>query len=102
MPEATGIAFHLLRPLWLIALVPVAAILALVVYRQRIEVQWGGVIAPHLLKYLVVKPEKTWRLQPVYLVATGLVLAIIAISGPTWRQELPPFVEDKAPLMIAL
>jgi Ca-activated chloride channel family protein len=24
------------------------------------------------------------------------------LSGPTWRRELPPFVEDKAPLMIAL
>src|SRR5262249_58862855 len=29
-------------------------------------------------------------------------LGIIALSGPTWRRELPPFVEDKAPLMIAL
>ena len=28
--------------------------------------------------------------------------AIVALSGPTWRRELPPFVEDKAPLMIAL
>ena len=24
------------------------------------------------------------------------------LSGPTWRRELPPFVEDKAPLMIVL
>ena len=31
-----------------------------------------------------------------------MVLGIIALSGPTWRRELPPFVEDKAPLMIVL
>jgi len=30
------------------------------------------------------------------------VLGIVALSGPTWRRELPPFVEDKAPLMIVL
>ena len=39
---------------------------------------------------------------PLYLVASGLVISIVALSGPTWRRELPPFVEDKAPLMIAL
>src|SRR5262245_31113578 len=102
MPEAAAIPFHLLRPLWLLALVPVAAVLLLVLWRQRVEVQWGGIIAPHLLKYLVVKPGKQWSIQPVYLVAAGLVLGILALSGPTWRHELPPFVEDKAPLMIAL
>jgi Ca-activated chloride channel family protein len=102
MPEDTGIAFHLLRPLWLLALVPVVVVVALVLRRQKAEVQWGHLIAPNLLKFLVVKPQKRWRVQPVYLVATGLVLSIVALSGPTWRRELPPFVEDKAPLIIAL
>src|SRR5262245_12646215 len=102
MPEAHDIPFHLLRPLWLLALAPVLAITALVLHRQRADVQWGGVIARHLLRYLIVKPQKTWHIQPVYLVAAGLMLGIIALSGPTWRRELPPFVEDKAPLMIAL
>jgi len=98
----TAIAFHLLRPLWLIALVPVAAISALLLWRQDVRAQWGGVIAPHLLDHLIVKPGRTRAINPLYLVATGLVLGIIALSGPTWRRELPPFVEDKAPLMIAL
>ena len=30
------------------------------------------------------------------------MISIIALAGPAWRRELPPFVEDKAPLMIAL
>jgi len=65
-------------------------------------VQWGGVIAPHLLRHLIVTPRGHWRLRPVWLVAGGLALAIVALAGPTWQRELPPFVEDKAPLMIAL
>jgi Ca-activated chloride channel homolog len=83
-------------------LVPVLAILGLVLRRQRPEVQWSGLIAPHLLRHLLVKPERKWRIQPAKLVATALTIAILALSGPTWRRELPPFVEDKAPLMIAL
>lgn len=94
--------FHLLRPLWLVALVPVAAVLALVLWRQTPEAQWGGVIASHLLKNLIVRPGRRWSVNPARLVACGLVIAIIGLSGPTWTRELPPFVEDKAPLMITL
>ncbi|HKA81134.1 MAG TPA: VWA domain-containing protein [Xanthobacteraceae bacterium] len=95
-------AFHFLRPWWLIALVPMALLLALILRRDRAEVQWGGVIAPHLLKHLVETPPGRWRIRPAWLVASGLALAIVALAGPSWRRELPPFVEDKAPLMIAL
>jgi Ca-activated chloride channel homolog len=102
MHEAAAIPFHLLRPLWLLALVPVGAVVALVLWRRSIEAQWGGLIAPHLLKNLIVKPGGKGGIDPVYLISGGMVLAIFALSGPTWRRELPPFVEDKAPLMIAL
>src|ERR1700761_1932718 len=102
MHDAAAIPFHLLRPLWLIALVPVVAVMLLVRWRQSPQAQWGGVIAPHLLKKLIVQPGGSRGIRPVYLVAAAMSLGIIALSGPTWRRELPPFVEDKAPLMIAL
>jgi Ca-activated chloride channel homolog len=102
MPDAAAIPFHLLRPLWLLALIPVAAVVALVLWRQSPQAQWGGVIAPHLLKHLIVRPGSGRSINPLYLVATGMVLGIVALSGPTWRREMPPFVEDKAPLMIVL
>ncbi|KRR19300.1 hypothetical protein CQ14_35335 [Bradyrhizobium lablabi] len=102
MPDAATIPFHLLRPLWLIALVPVVAVVLLVRWRESVTARWGGVIAPHLLKNLIVTPGRTWSISPIYLVAIAMTLGIVALSGPTWRRELPPFVEDKAPLMIAL
>ena len=102
MDEATAVTFHLLRPQWLIALVPVFAILALLLWRQRAETQWGGVVASHLLKHLIVRPGRTWSINPAWLVASGMTLGVVALSGPSWRRELPPFVEDKAPLMVAL
>jgi Ca-activated chloride channel homolog len=102
MPDALPFDFHFLRPLWLTALIPVAIIVLLVIRRQRPEAQWGDLIAPNLLKHLLVQPDRRWRISPLYLVASGLVVSIVALAGPTWRRELPPFVEDKAPLMIAL
>jgi Ca-activated chloride channel homolog len=102
MHDAAGLTFHLLRPLWLLALLPVIAVMLLVRWRQSPQAQWGGVIAPHLLKNLIVQPGGSRGIRPLYLVAAGMALGIVAVSGPTWRRELPPFVEDKAPLMIAL
>lgn len=102
MPDTLPFAFHFLRPFWFLALVPVAVVVVLVLWRQRPESQWGNVIAPNLLKHLLVKPADRWRINPLYLVASGLVIGIVALAGPAWRRELPPFVEDKAPLIIAL
>jgi len=49
MPEAGAAYFHFLRPLWLLALVPVAVVLGLLLHRQGTRKRWGNVIAPHLL-----------------------------------------------------
>lgn len=102
MPETAILAFHFLRPWWLVALVPLAVMLLLIRRNQRADLQWGDIIAPHLLKHLVVTPDTGWRIQPAYLVAAGTAIAIVALAGPSWRREVPPFVENKSPLMIAL
>jgi Ca-activated chloride channel homolog len=102
MPEAAAVSLHFLRPWWLLALLPTALLVALILRRERAEVKWSGTIAPHLLKHLVVSPQGRWHIRPIWLVAAALALAILALAGPTWRREMPPFVEDKAPLMVVL
>lgn len=102
MLEQAVTNFHLLRPWWLTALIPVALILLVILRRERGELQWSAAIAPNLLKYITVRPQERWHIRPAWLVALGLILGIVALAGPAWRRELPPLVEDKAPLMIAL
>ena len=102
MPDTLSLEFHFLRPLWLMALVPVAAIVILIAFRRRPETQWGDVIAPNLLKHLLVKPDHRWRIDPLYLVASGLARRYRRLVRADLGRELPPFVEDKAPLMVAL
>ena len=95
-------AFHFLRPAWLWALVPAGLLVAVVGWRDNVRRRWRGVIAPHLLDALVVEPRRRWRLRPVHGTALVIALGAVAVAGPTWEEEKPPFVEDRAPLAIAI
>src|SRR5262245_8438123 len=94
--------FHFLRPWWLLLLVAAAALGWFVTQREDIRSRWRGMIAPHLLDHLVVERREGLRLRPVHLTVALIALAALALAGPTWERERPPFVEDKAPLAIAI
>lgn len=94
--------FHFLRPWWLLALLPAALLLLAFSWRDDVRRRWQGTIAPHLLDALVVEQSRGWRLQPLHLTVAMLALGAVALAGPTWRRELPPFLEDKAPLAVAI
>lgn len=94
--------FHFLRPEWLWALAPATLIVFLLWRQQSGTARWRSVIAPHLLEHLVVRPEGRWHVRPSYLLGVVLVLATLAVAGPSWRREPPPFTQDIAPLVIAL
>ncbi len=93
---------HMIRPLWLLALVPLAYILWRHRQQQRTADQFQGIIAPHLVEHLVVKPQGPSRLQPIQLFFAACLLMIIALAGPAWKREPLPFAEDQASLVIAL
>ena len=61
-----------------------------------------AIIAPHLLAHLLITPQDNHRLRPVHLTAALLILGAIAAAGPTWEQDRPAFLENRAPLIIAL
>ncbi|PKP68297.1 MAG: VWA domain-containing protein, partial [Alphaproteobacteria bacterium HGW-Alphaproteobacteria-5] len=93
---------HFLRPLWLMAL-PLAAF---VWWRGRREHDPAraleAAIAPHLLRHLLVGRSAGARVRPSDVGALAIALMILALAGPSWRRELPPFVENIAPLVIAI
>jgi Ca-activated chloride channel family protein len=98
-------AFHFLRPAWLL-LLPLAWLLHhLLARRHSAEHAWRGIIAGHLLPHLVVNRTPGWRqrlAEPRLALTLLLALAGLALAGPSWQREAPPFVEDRAPLVIAL
>lgn len=64
--------------------------------------RWKEIIAPELLEKLLIGRHRRWRFRPIHSTCLGIALSAIAIAGPTWTREKPPFTEDKAPLVIAL
>ncbi|OYR15091.1 VWA domain-containing protein [Brucella thiophenivorans] len=95
-------SFHFLRPWWLMALVIPMAVIWLSSRAKDIRARWENMIAPHLLDSLLVLPTPGTRVRPSWVLAVILTLAVFATAGPTWQREVPPFVEDAAPLVIAV
>ena len=94
--------FHFLRPAWLL-LALFGALLPLIWRRSRdLQRRLRGNIAPHLLPHLLLTPTDAHRLRPVHLVSAVLILGAVAAAGPTWEQDRPDFLENRAPLIIAL
>lgn len=94
--------FHFLRPWWLLALLPAGLLLWAVGWQDDVRKRWRQNIAPHLLDALVVERRGRWHLRPVHLTSALMALGALAMAGPTWERERPPFLEEKAPLAIAI
>ena len=93
---------HFLRP-WALLLVPLGVLLYLWLRRQRdVERQLRGLVAPHLLKHLLLPGGVGERFRPEHLLLAVFVLGGIALAGPTHEREVPPFVDDQAALVIAI
>jgi Ca-activated chloride channel family protein len=95
-------AFHFLRPEWLWAILAAALLAWLVARIEDARSRWRGLIAPHLLDHLIVQKQSRLRIRPVHLTIALIVLGALAAAGPSWDHERSPFVEDKAPLAIAI
>lgn len=95
-------AFHFLRPLWLLLIIP-AVLLPMLWYRRHdLARALAGVIAPHLLNHLLITPAERPRLRPIHAFTAMLMLGAIAAAGPTWQQDRPDFLENRAPLLLAV
>lgn len=94
-------AFHFLRPLWLLLIVPAVLLPWLWTRRHDLKRQLDGLIAPHLISALVITPLVRSKVHPVHLLALILGLGAVAAAGPTWTEDRPDFVDNRAPLILA-
>jgi Ca-activated chloride channel family protein len=95
-------SFHLLRPWWLVLLLPALALWWLQRRASDPARGWERVIDPELLKRLIVGNEAARRVTPGGVLLVGWVIAIVALAGPTWRLEPSPFAAAQRPAMIVL
>ena len=103
MPDLGPLAdLHFLRPQWLWGLLPAVVVYLLVRRRDDPTLRWRGLIDPHLLEALRVRPKGSGFPRPASVAFAALVLGCAGAAGPTWQREPSPFTEDKAPLVVAL
>jgi Ca-activated chloride channel homolog len=100
MPDFSN--FHFLRPMWFWALIPGFGLLILLLIEQSNILRWQTVIAPHLLKNLVRHPKQRPWIRPTAIALPSLILSILTLAGPAWERQKTPFVQDEAPLVVAL
>jgi len=94
--------FHFLRPGWLWLALPAALVVWLVSRREDPSRPFKGLVAPHLLPHLLVGAGRRWGIRPLHHAAFFFAVATLALAGPAWQREDPPFAQDKAALVVAL
>ena len=94
--------FHFIRPWWLVALLPAFILWWRMLRQEDPHREWKKWVDPALLDALLVQGSEKGRVRPVHLLGIFLLLAIVAVAGPTRQREPSPFAEDEAALVIAL
>jgi Ca-activated chloride channel family protein len=93
--------FHFIEPFWLLALIPLGLLLW-VAWRVDAGISaWQRVIDARLLAVLKVGGGGRARRLPLLLLATGWLIAVIALANPTFeRQPVPAFRSDAARVVV--
>ncbi|WOS41831.1 tetratricopeptide repeat protein [Xanthomonas rydalmerensis] len=94
-------ALHLLRPEWLWALLLLPLLGWSWWRRRRRRDIWRRTVDPHLLPHLLARGDAKGN-AGLLVGALGYVLAVLALAGPSWRQEQQPLWQARTPLVIAL
>jgi Ca-activated chloride channel family protein len=94
--------FHFLRPLWLLALIPLLVALWYWRRRKRGEGDWARVCDDTLLPHLLVGTPGRAGNPGWWLGAAAGTLAILAAAGPAWERRQMPAFRNQSALVIAL
>jgi Ca-activated chloride channel family protein len=94
--------FHFLRPGWALLLLPWIAMVVMQNRRQTRRDMFGGIIAPHLLEHLRLDRFRARWLTPQRFTQAFMVLALLLLMGPSWRQQPSPLSRDEAALVVLL
>lgn len=94
--------FHLLRPMWLLAMPALLVIWWLVRRRDADSLPSASLVAPHLRCALTVNRDARGWVRPVDGVVIALLALALGAAGPTWNKQPSPWFSETAPLVIAV
>ena len=94
--------FHFLRPAFALLLIPWVAMVLAQNRKQATRDMFGGIISPHLLEHLRLRRVDSRWFNPRNFTKVFMVLTLVLLMGPSWRQQPSPLSQDDAALVILL
>ena len=94
--------FHFLRPWWLLALLPLAALPWLLSRRQRDAGDWAEHVDEALRPYVLVGTATARSRFSTWLAGAIGLLAIVALAGPAWERLPVPAFRNLSAMVIVL
>jgi Ca-activated chloride channel family protein len=94
--------FHLLRPMWLLSLIPALVLFILLLKRRLASARWNGIIDESLMPYVLDQMPSEQSRWPLWFILFAWVFGSIALSGPTWEQLPQPVQKKNNALVIVL
>lgn len=94
--------FHFLRPLWLLALIPVLLFFVAMWRVNSVATAWDKAIDESLLPFLLDRSENISQRTPLILLFAAWLLSIFALAGPVWEQLPQPVQKRGDALVIVL
>lgn len=95
-------AFHLLRPWWLLALLPLI-FLIYSLWRKRPQIEaWAAICDKHLLDHLLQSKEPSKRGSALFFLFMSALSMIIALCGPSWSRLPVPTYKQIQPRVLVL
>ncbi len=96
------VELHFLRPLWFLALIPLAALVIGLWRRRQAGTVWQGLVDAHLLPHLLVGEAARPRRLPFALLGLAWLTGVTALAGPVWERLPQPVFTTGATRVILL
>lgn len=94
--------FHFLRPIWLLALLPVLLFFIAMWRVNSVVTAWDKAIDKSLLPYLLDRSKNASQRTPLILLFCAWCLSILALAGPVWEQLPQPVQKREDALVIVM
>jgi Ca-activated chloride channel family protein len=94
--------FHLLRPMWLLALLPALILFAMLLKQRLASARWHGIIDEVLLPHVLDKTPTEQQRWPLWFVLLAWILASVGLAGPSWEKLPQPVQKNEDALIILL